>query len=229
MSQTVQLKVQDGSTCPAYVARPAGKVRGAVVVLQEIFGVNSHIRSVADGFAEQGYLAIAPHAFHRVSPDVELGYTAKDVAQGRELKAAAEALPAPGVMADIAAAIAFAAGEGGGKVAVVGYCWGGLLVWRSACTLPGLSAAIAYYGGGMTAPAEAQRESLCPVMCHFGEQDHAIPMDGVKVFAQAQPDVEIHTYDAQHGFNCDQRGAFDAASAALARERTLGFLARHLA
>lgn len=229
MSQTIQLKAQDGSTCPAYIARPAGKARGAVVVLQEIFGINSHVRSVADGFAEQGYLAIAPHAFHRVLPDVELGYTADDVAKGRELKAAAEALPAPGVMADIAAAITFAAVESGGKVAVVGYCWGGLLVWRSACSLPGLSAAIAYYGGGMTAPAEAQRQSLCPVLCHFGEQDHAIPLDGVKAFAQAQPSVEIHTYDAQHGFNCDQRGAFDAASAALARERTLGFLARHLA
>lgn len=229
MAETVQLKAQDGVACPAYVARPATKPLGAVVVMQEIFGVNSHIRSVADGFAEQGYLAIAPHAFHRVQPGLELGYGAEDVAQGRALKAATEALPAPGVMADIASAIAFGANHSGGQVAVVGYCWGGLLVWRSACTLPGLSAAIAYYGGGMTADAEVQRQSLCPVMCHFGEQDHAIPMDGVKAFAQAQPKVEVHTYDAQHGFNCDQRGAYDAGAAALARERTLGFLARHLA
>ena len=229
MSETVQLKAQDGVNCPAYVARPAAKSQGAVVVLQEIFGVNSHIRSLADGFAEQGYLAIAPHAFQRVQPGLELGYDAQDVAQGRVLKAAVEALPAPGVMADIASAIAFCAENTGGKVAVVGYCWGGLLVWRSACTLPGLSAAIAYYGGGMTAPAEAQRQSLCPVLCHFGELDHAIPMDGVTAFARAQPKVEIHTYAAQHGFNCDQRGAYDAAAAALARERTLGFLANHLA
>ncbi len=228
MSQTVQLKAQDGVMCPAYVARPSQKARGGVVVLQEIFGVNSHIRSVADGFAEQGYLAVAPHLFHHVQPGLELGYDAQDVAQGRELKAAAEALPANGVMADIASAIAFAAVETGGKVALVGYCWGGLLVWRSACTLPGLSAAIAYYGGGMTAPAEAKRQSLCPVMCHFGELDHAIPMDGVTAFAQAQAKVEIHTYAAQHGFNCDQRGAYDAAAARLARERTLGFLAHHL-
>ena len=229
MSETVQLKAQDGVTCPVYVARPAAKALGAVVVLQEIFGVNSHIRSVADGFAEQGYLALAPHAFQRVQPGVELGYSAEDVAQGRTLKSAAEVLPAPGVMADIASAIAYGASSTGGKVAVVGYCWGGLLVWRSACALPGLSAAIAYYGGGMTADDEAQRQCLCPVMCHFGELDHAIPMDGVKAFALAQPRVEIHTYAAQHGFNCDQRGAYDAAATALARERTLGFLARHLA
>jgi len=229
MSETVQLKAQDGVSCPAYVTRPLAKALGAVVVLQEIFGVNSHIRSVVEGFAEKGYLAIAPHAFHRVQPGLELAYGAEDVAQGRALKAAVEALPAPGVMADIASAIAFGAARTGGKVAVVGYCWGGLLVWRSACTLPGLSAAIAYYGGGMTGEAEAQRQSLCPVMCHFGEQDHAIPMEGVKAFAQAQPKVEIHTYAAQHGFNCDQRGAYDAAAATLARERTLGFLARHLA
>jgi carboxymethylenebutenolidase len=229
MGQTVQLRAQDGVDCPAYVARPTGKARGALVVLQEIFGVNSHIRSVADGFAEQGYLAIAPHAFARVQPGVELGYGADDVAQGRTLKAAAEALPAPGVMADIASAINFGASDTGGKVAVVGYCWGGLLVWRSACSLPGLSAAIAYYGGGMTSEAEAQRQNLCPVLCHFGEQDHAIPLEGVKAFAQAQPAVAVHTYAAQHGFNCDQRGAYDAAAAALARERTLGFLAQHLA
>jgi len=229
MSEMVQLKAQDGVACPAYVARPAAKALGAVVVLQEIFGVNSHIRSVADGYAEQGYLAIAPHTFHRVQPGLELGYGAEDVAKGRALKAAAEALPAPGLMADIASAITFGAHDTGGKVAIVGYCWGGLLVWRSACILPGLSAAIAYYGGGMTAEAEAQRQSLCPVMCHFGELDHAIPMEGVKAFALAQPKVEVHTYAAQHGFNCDQRGAYDAAAAALARERTLGFLARHLA
>lgn len=228
MAAMVQLMAQDGLECPAYVAYPAGTARGAVIVLQEIFGVNSHIRSVADGFAQQGYLAIAPDAFHRVRPDVELGYGPDDIAQGRELKAAVEALPAPGVMADIAAAIVFGAGTTGGKVAIVGYCWGGLLVWRSACSLSGLSAAIAYYGGGMTGEQEAQRQSLCPVMCHFGEQDHAIPIDSVKAFALAQPKVEVFTYAAQHGFNCDQRASYDAAAAQTAQERTQAFLARHI-
>jgi len=228
MSATVQLTAQDGGQCPAYVAYPADKARGAVIVLQEIFGVNSHIRSVADGFAQQGYLAVAPHTFHRVRHDVELGYGPDDIAQGRELKAAVEALPAPGPMADIAAAIMFGAGTTGGKVAIVGYCWGGLLVWRSACSLRGLGAAIAYYGGGMTSAQEAQRQSLCPVMCHFGEQDHAIPIDSVKAFALAQPKVEVFTYAAQHGFNCDQRAAYDAAAAQSAQERTLAFLDRHI-
>jgi carboxymethylenebutenolidase len=228
MSGMVQLMAKDGVECPAYVAHPAGPARGAVIVMQEIFGVNSHIRSVADGYAQQGYLAIAPDAFHRVRPHVELGYGPDDITQGRALKAAAEALPAPGVMADVAAAIVFGAGSTGGKVGIVGYCWGGLLVWRSACSLEGLSAAVAYYGGGMTSEAEARRQALCPVMCHFGEQDHAIPLDGVKAFAQAQPKVEVHTYAAQHGFNCDQRGSYDAAAAQLAQERTLAFMARHL-
>ena len=228
MTETIDLTAADGFTLPAYVARPARPPRAAVVVLQEIFGVNSHIRAVADGFARHGYLAIAPALFHRVRHGVELGYAAADVEQGRMLKAAVEALPAPGVLADVAAAIAYGASQGG-KVGVVGYCWGGLVVWRSACLLPGLTAAVAYYGGGMTAGEEPARRPLCPVMCQFGEQDHAIPLEGVQAFARAQPGAEVHVYPAQHGFNCDQRASYDASSAALALDRTHGFLARHLA
>ena len=227
MTETIELTAQDGFTSPAYVARPAQAPRGAVVVLQEIFGVNSHIRAVADGYARQGYLAVAPALFHRVRHGVELGYTAADVEQGRMLKAAAEALPAPGVRADVAAAVAYGASQAG-KVEAVGYCWGGLVAWRSACLLPGLAAAVAYYGGGMTVGEEPARKPLCPVMCHFGEQDHAIALDGVHAFAKAQPQTEVHVYPAQHGFNCDQRASFDAPAAALALERTLAFLARHL-
>ncbi len=229
MTETTKLAAADGFELPAYLARPAQAPHAAVVVLQEIFGVNSHIRAVADGYAQQGYLAIAPELFHRVRSGVELGYTAADVEQGRQLKAAAEALPAPGVLADVAAAIAYGARHGGGKVGVVGYCWGGLLVWRSACTLPGLSAAVAYYGGGMTVGDEPARQPRCPVLCHFGEQDHAIPIAGVRAFAQGQPAVEVNVYPAQHGFNCDQRASFDGAAAALALQRTQAFLARHLA
>lgn len=229
MTETVQITAADGFVCPVYVARPATTPRATVLVLQEIFGVNSHIRAVADGYAEQGYLALAPEVFHRVRGGIELGYTSADVEQGRALKAAAEALPAPGVLADVAATVAYGASQGGGNVGLVGYCWGGLLVWRSACALPTLSAAVAYYGGGMTGPMEAARQSLCPVLCHFGEQDHAIPIDGVHAFAKAQPAVEVHVYPAQHGFNCNQRAAFDAAAAQLARQRTLDFFARYLA
>lgn len=228
MSELKQLKAADGFECTAYIARPPGKARAAVVVVQEIFGLNSHIRAVADGYAEQGYLAIAPAAFERVRAGIELGYGTDDIEHGRGLKAAVEALPAPGVMADIAAAIAYGAASTGAHVGIVGYCWGGLLVWRSACTLAGLSAAVAYYGGGMTSETEAARQPACPVMCHFGELDHAIAIDGVRAFERAQPALQVHVYGAGHGFNCDQRGSYDAAAAALARERSLAFFEQHL-
>lgn len=228
MGSMIELKSADGTAVPAYEARPAGTPKGAVVVIQEIFGVNSHIRAVVDGYAAEGYLAVAPAAFHRVKPGVELGYTEADMGEGFGYKTAAEALPAPGVMQDIQAAIDHAAQASGGKVGIVGYCWGGLLTWRAACTLQGLSAAVPYYGGGMTAAAEAAREPTVPVMVHFGDQDHWIPMDTVEVFKKAQPDVTVHVYAANHGFNCDQRGSYNEAAAKLARERTLAFFAKHL-
>ena len=226
MGTFIDLQSADGFEFPAYVATPAGRPKGGVVVLQEIFGVNSHIRSVADGYAAQGYLAVAPATFHRVKPGVDIGYTPDDMAAGSALKAAVEALPAPGVMQDIQAAIAHAAQAG--KVGIVGYCWGGLLTWRSACTLDGLVAAAPYYGGGMTTPDEIVRRPRVPVLAHFGEKDHWISLTSVEAFKKAHPDVEVHLYAADHGFNCDQRASFDAAAAKLARERTLAFFARHL-
>jgi carboxymethylenebutenolidase len=227
MGNFIDLQAQDGVTFPAYVAQPAGKPKAGIVVLQEIFGVNSHIRSVADGYAAQGYLAVAPSTFHRVKQGVEIGYTAEDMAAGSAMKAAVEALPAPGVMHDIQAAIHHAAQAG--KVGIVGFCWGGLLTWRSACTLGGLSAAVPYYGGGMTTPDEIARTPKVPVMAHFGDQDHWISLDSVEAFKKAHPEVEVHIYHANHGFNCDQRGSYDEASAKLARERTLAFFSKHLA
>lgn len=227
MGQFIDLKSADGHVFPAYVARPAGAPKGAVVVLQEIFGVNSHIRSVADGYAAEGYLAVAPSTFHRAKPGVELGYSEDDMAAGMALKAAVEALPAPGVMPDIQAAIDHAAQAG--KVGVVGYCWGGLLTWRTACQLQGVSAAAPYYGGGVTTPDEIARTPRVPVMAHFGDQDRWIPMDSVEAFQRAHPEVTVHVYNANHGFNCDQRGSWNAEAAKLARERTLAFFAQHLA
>jgi carboxymethylenebutenolidase len=228
MGTVIELKAADGTLVPAYEARPAGTPKGAVVVIQEIFGVNSHIRAVADGYAEKGYLALAPATFHRVKPGVELGYTEADMGEGFGYKTAVEALPAPGVMQDIQAAIDHAAKVSGGKVGVVGYCWGGLLTWRAACTLSGLSAAVPYYGGGVTSEAETARQPRVPVLAHFAEQDNWIPMDTVQAFIQAHPDVAVHTYAAHHGFNCDQRGSWHALSAQLARERTLAFFTQHL-
>jgi len=228
MGAVVELVSADGTRVPAYVATPTGAVRGAVVVLQEIFGVNSHIRSVADGYAQAGYLAVAPSTFHRAEQGVELGYAEDDMKRGFGLKMAVEALPSPGAMADIQAAVAYAGQRAGGKVGVVGYCWGGLLTWRAACGLEGVSAAVPYYGGGMTTEAEVARQPKCPVMAHFGEADHWIPLDTVHAFAAAQPGVQVHVYAANHGFNCDQRGAYNAAAANLARDRTLAFFAEHL-
>ncbi len=226
MGQTITLKAADGHSFPAYVAEPAGTPKGGIVVLQEIFGVNSHIRSVADGYAAAGYFVVAPSTFHRVKADVELGYTEADMGTGFGFKTSVDGLPEPGVMADIQAAIDHAGKAG--KVGIVGYCWGGLLTWRSACLLSGLSAAVPYYGGGMTAQPDASRQPKVPVLAHFGDQDHWIPLDTVEAFRAAQPGVEVHVYAANHGFNCDQRGSFNEAAARTARERTLAFFARHV-
>ena len=157
MGHMIELKAADGTTFPAYVAGPAGnpKAKGGLVLLQEIFGVNSHIRAVADGYAADGYFVVAPATFHRVQANVDLGYTEADMGTGFGFKTAVDALPAPGVMADIQAAIDHAAQAG--KVGIVGYCWGGLLTWRAACMLDGLSAAVPYYGGGVTTPDEIAR------------------------------------------------------------------------
>ena len=229
MGQFIHLTSADGFAVPAYVAQPPGNAKAAIVVIQEIFGVNSHIQAVTDRFAAQGYLAIAPAMFERVTPGVNLGYQPDDMTAGMGLKAAASDLPIPGVMQDIQAAIDYVARQTGGKVGVIGFCWGGLLTWQAACTLKGISAAAPYYGGGMTAPSEIARQPKCPVMAHFGEKDHYIPMDGVRSFAAAHPEVAVHTYDADHGFNCDQRGSFNEAAATLARARTLAFFAEKLA
>ena len=228
MGTMIELHSADGTAVPAYAARPAGTPKGAVVVIQEIFGVNSHIRAVADGYAADGYLAVAPAAFHRVKPGVELGYNDADMGEGFGYKTAAEALPAPGVLQDIQAAIGHAAKVSGGKVGIVGYCWGGLLTWRAACTLTGLSAAAPYYGGGVTTEAEIARQPRVPVMAHFADEDKWIPLDTVEAFKKAHPAVQVFTYAAHHGFNCDQRGSWHAPSAQLARERTLAFFKQHL-
>jgi carboxymethylenebutenolidase len=225
-SSTLSLTSADGFKPSAYVSEPSGKAKGAIVVLQEIFGVNSHIRAVADDYAAAGYLAIAPSTFDRVERDVELGYAASDIAEGSRLKAAVEALPALGVLQDIQAAVDHAARAG--KVGIIGYCWGGLLVWRAAEKVRGLSAAVAYYGGGMTVGSEPSRKPAVPTMAHFGDQDAHISVESVKAFERAHPEVEVHLYAAPHGFNCDQRGSYNAGAAATARERSLFHFGKHV-
>jgi len=215
MQETLQ--AADGHRLAAYRAVPAGKPRGALVVVQEIFGVNSHIRAVADGYAADGWLAIAPAMFDRVERGIELGYTPADIERGRELKGGCSNDHA---LLDIAAAVDSV--RSAGKVAVIGYCWGGTLAWLAACRQPGLSAAVSYYGGGIGELIDLTPR--CPVLAHFGERDASIPLTVPEALRKAHPEVEIHIYPAGHGFNCDQRGSFDAPSAKLARERSLAFL-----
>jgi len=228
MGSFITLTAADGTQVSAYVAQPAAAAKAAVVVIQEIFGVNTHIREVVDAYASEGYLAIAPAMFHRVQANVELGYTEADMGLGMGLKTAVEALPAPGALQDIQAAIDHAHTACGGKVGVVGYCWGGLLTWRSACLLNGLSAAAPYYGGGMTGEPESARQAKVPVMAHFAEEDKWISMDSVSAFKAAHPAAQVFTYAADHGFNCNHRGAWEARAAALAKERTLAFFKTNL-
>ena len=225
-SSSITLTAADGFKSLAYVAEPSGMPKGAIVVLQEIFGVNSHIRGVADGYAAAGYLAVAPSTFDRVERDIQLGYAPNDMTEGMRLKGAVEALPAPGVLQDIQAAVDHAARAG--KVGIVGYCWDGLLAWRSAEQVRGLAAAVAYYGGGVTVGSEPSRRPAVPTMAHFGEQDTHIPLDSVKAFEQAHPEVEVHLYAAHHGFNCEQRGSWNAGAAASALERSLHHFAKHV-
>jgi carboxymethylenebutenolidase len=222
MGEQVQIRAVDGFALGAYRADPAGQARGAVVVIQEIFGVNDHIRQVADGYAAEGYVAIAPQIFDRVARDVELGYDEADMGKGIEL--AFQKLDHKLALLDIQAAVDAAAVHG--KVGVVGYCFGGLLTWRAACELQGVSAAVSYYGGGVA--READRQPQCPVMMHFGENDAHIPLSDVDKVKGAQPQAEVFVYPADHGFNCDQRASYHADSAALARKRTLEFFAQHL-
>ncbi len=228
MGKQISLTASDGHTLTAYRAEPSGTAMGAVVVVQEIFGVNSHIRSVADGYAEQGYVAIAPALFDRVNPNMELGYEGDDVATGRD---AAFPLGWDAPLMDINAAISDARNAtGGGKVAVVGYCWGGSLAYLASCK-SGVDCAVGYYGGQILKilGSEPELQPNAPVMLHFGEHDSGIPLTDVDQLKKRHPDIPIHLYDAGHGFNCDQRASFSKDSSELALQRTLEFFAEHMA
>ncbi len=221
MGKMIELTAADGHKLGAYRADPAGKPRGALVVIQEIFGVNSHIKQVADGYAADGYLAIAPALFDRVQKNVDLGYSPEDIAKGREIRGKVSNDMA---LKDTETAIKAAAGAG--KVGIVGYCWGGLVTWLAAAKLPGLSAAVPYYGGGILDNADLQPK--VPLMAHFGDKDQHIPVAGVEQLAEKHKQHQIFIYSADHGFNCDQRGSYNAPAAQQARARTLEFLRKHL-
>ena len=219
MGETITLTAADGHEFAAYRAGPEGNAKGAVVVIQEIFGVNAHIRDVTDGYASEGYLSIAPAIFDRFERGVELDYTDEDIVVGREYKAQGNE-NLDNVMADVAAAHANVAGAGqrNNKVGITGYCWGGVVVWAAACRLD-FQAASSFYGAGIIPMLDGKPN--CPTILHFGSKDASIPMDEVEQIAATHPDCPIHIYDAGHGFNCDRLGDYSPHSAAISAMRTI--------
>jgi carboxymethylenebutenolidase len=214
-----RLTASDGHELDAYEVHPDG-ASASIVVVQEIFGVNAHIRSVVDRYASFGYRAIAPALFDRGERGVELGYDDAGRARGIEL---VMPIAFDAAMLDVAAAVEHVSETG--PVAVIGYCFGGSVAWIAASDLP-IAAAVGYYGGQIHAMND--RRPAAPTMLHFGELDHGIPLDQVSAIAEAHPEVPVHVYEgADHGFNCDARATHDARSAAMALGRTLEFLADH--
>lgn len=223
MGNWIRLTASDGHTFDAWRAEPKGTPKGGVVVIQEIFGVNAHVREVAEGYAADGYLAIAPAIYDRIEPKLECEYSAEEVAKARDWRGQCDL---DQVVLDMAAAADCAAE--GGKVGMVGYCWGGTLVYVSCCRLADKVAAGSGYYGGQIMP-HLDETVVSPLQLHFGEKDGGIPLDDVEAIRTAKPDVEIFVYDgAGHGFNCDHRGSYHEAHAATAKQRTLAHFAKHL-
>ncbi|MDP6706941.1 MAG: dienelactone hydrolase family protein [Alphaproteobacteria bacterium] len=222
MGTNLTLTAEDGHELGAYRADAQGSAKGGIVVIQEIFGVNAHIREVADGFAADGYLAIAPALYDRsTTRGVDLGYDTEGMEKGRQYR---EEFSWDDSVLDVKAAAAVMQAEGL-KVGTVGYCWGGTISYLAGCRLD-VQAAVVYYGGQiMPYIGEAGR---CPMLMHFGAQDKGIPLDDVRQIDAAHDEATVHIYDADHGFNCDHRGQYDAEAAALARQRTMAFYAERL-
>jgi carboxymethylenebutenolidase len=221
MGKMIELTAADGHKFSAYRAEPAGKPRGALIVIMEIFGVNSHIRAVTDDYAKEGYLAIAPALFDRVHRGLDIGYTPADIEVGRS---AMQKMKLDDAIKDVAAALNDV--KSAGKVGIVGYCWGGTVSWKSASSVDGLSCAICYYGGGI--PGLIGEKPKVPVMFHWGETDQSIPLEKAREVAAAHKDQQHFFYPAGHGFNCDQRGSYNAEASKLAKSRSLEFLRKHV-
>jgi carboxymethylenebutenolidase len=223
MGEMITLAAEDKFKLAAYRATPAGTPRGGVVIIQEIFGVNSHIKRVSDGYAADGYGVIAPALFDRVEPGYETGYAQADIERGRAVRGK---IAWDTMLTDVRAAVAELKRAGQQKVAVVGYCMGGSVAWLSATRIDGLAAAVGYYGGAVA--EHAGEQPRCPVMLHFGETDASIPKEHYEKVMQMHPKVPVHVYPAGHGFSCDERASYHEPSARLARERTIAFLRTHV-
>jgi carboxymethylenebutenolidase len=224
MSETVKLKSADGHELDGYVARPAGEPIAGLVVIQEIFGVNRHIRSVADGYARDGFLVVAPALFDRIERGVELAYDGPESQKGVALL---QKIDNEEALVDVNAALKYVRQQTGKKSGVIGYCLGGLLAWLSATRLRP-DAAVGYYAGRIG--NFASESPTAPVQLHFGKLDTHIPAEQVEKVHSAHPEVEINWYEnAGHGFNCDMRASYNPEASALARSRALAFLKKHLA
>jgi len=222
MGKFIELTASDGHKFSAFRADPSGKARGGVVVIPEIFGVNSHIQQVTDGFAADGYLAVAPAMFDRAQRKYDTGYSQPEIQAG---VAVMQKLDLDKALTDVKAAITIA--KEGGKVGIVGYCYGGTVSWMAAARASGLACAVPYYGGGMH--GLIKEKPKVPVMCHFGETDQSPTLAQAKEIAAAHPEITAHFYaGAGHGFNCDQRGSWNAEASKLARSRTIEFFRKHL-
>ena len=221
-TENISLRAADGQAIGAYVAWPESEPVAGVIVLQEIFGVNAHIRRVTDGYAKDGFLAIAPALFDRIEKGVELGYEGHDAARARSF---IPRVDMDNALLDVEAAMQYAAKSTGKKVGVIGYCWGGTLAFLAATRLP-VAAAVGYYGGLIAGYLNEQPK--VPVMLHFGTQDAHIPKTDVDKIQAAHPEIEVFRYDAGHGFNCEARSSYNPDAARLARERSLVFLKKSL-
>lgn len=222
MGHDIKLTASDNFQLGGYRADPTGPVKSALVVIQEIFGVNHHIRNVCDRYACEGYVAVAPSIFDRTEPNFQSGYSPDEVAVARKFVANPnwEAM-----LRDVQAAIESV--KDVGPVGIVGFCLGGSVAYAAATKLSGLRAAVGYYGGAIVRIADDNPK--VPTLLHFGEKDTGIPQSDVEAIRAKRPDVEIHVYPgAQHGFSCDERASYDKASADLAGQRTLAFFAKHL-
>jgi carboxymethylenebutenolidase len=222
LGQQFKLTTTDQHSLGAYRVDPQGAAKGAIVVVQEIFGVNHHIRTVCDRLAALGYAAVAPAVFDRYVRDFECGYTPDEIAHARSYLGN---LNWEHMMADVAAAAENL--KGAGRLGVIGFCMGGTAAFLAACRLPGFSAAVAFYGGMIGKFADEKPK--CPLQMHFGEKDESIPMDVVETIMKKQPQAETYVYPgAAHGFYCDERASYNKAAADLAWSRTQEFLGKHM-
>ena len=222
MGKHIDLTASDGHKFQAYVAEPSGKPKGALIIVMEIFGVNSHIRRVTDEYAGDGYLAIAPQFFDRVQKGLDVGYAGQDMELARSLM---QKMNLNDPLKDVEAAKQNVSSAG--KVGIIGYCWGGSLAFKSAANVNGLACAVAYYGGSI--PNIVDEKPKCPVMFHWGETDQSIPLDKAKMVAEKHKDQTHYFYPgAGHGFNCEQRGSYNADASKQARQRTLEFLKKYV-